>query len=126
MLSNEARTFLQRHVDSAELLDVLMILLREPEGNWTAQTLSVKIFSVPQAVQKRLDELVERGLAQEIADRPGAFRLSIADAYTRSCLDAVRVDYETNRAEVVNVLFRMKQDPISSFSQAFRLRSDGQ
>lgn len=124
MTSPEVRKFLATHVDSAETLDILMLLHREPQVSWTAKAVSDRVFSVPQAVQPKLDDLVRRGLAEERADEPGAYRLVLADATQAAALQAVRAAYDASRANVINVVFSQKTSPVQSFSNAFKLRGD--
>lgn len=124
MISPEVRSFLAKYVDSAELLDILMLMHREPDGNWTAESLSNKVFTVPQAAQKRLDELAVRGLVAERAGRPGSYVLQQSDPQLVRALAGVRAAYDESRANVINAVFSMKADPLKSFSDAFKLRGE--
>lgn len=123
MISSEVRGFLAKYVDSAELLDILMLMHREPDGNWTADSLSNKVFTVPQAAQKRLDELAARGLVAERPEQRGVYMLQSDPQVTRA-LAALRAAYDESRANVINAVFSMKADPLKSFSDAFKLRGE--
>lgn len=120
----EVRNFIARYIDSAELLDVLMLLHREPEGEWTAATVSSRVFSVPQAAQKRLEELAARGLATTDPHHPDRFVLSFEDPEVGRGVNKLRELYDKSRADVIGVVFSSKSDPIQSFSNAFKLRGD--
>lgn len=124
MISPQVREFLTDYIDSAELLDVLMLLVREPDKAWTPDTVSNRVFSVPQAAQQRLDELTVRGLVAERADTPGSYALSVRDDKLAETLAEVRQVYERNRADLITFVFSMKADPVKSFSNAFKLRRD--
>jgi hypothetical protein len=124
MITRAAREFLARCIDSAELLDILMVLASEPDLDWNATTLSSRIFTVPQAAAKRLNELVERDLAKERTDKPGCYRLEITDSATQAAVEDVRASYATSRAEVVGIVLSTRRDPLASFSDAFKLRSE--
>jgi hypothetical protein len=124
MISSEARAFLAKYIDSAELLDILMLLYREPEGIWTAEVVSNRVFTVPQAAEKRLEELQARGLAKTNPDHPGAFRLAVDDPKVAKGMTELRQAYETSRADVIGLVFSIKADPLQSFSNAFKLRGD--
>lgn len=120
----EVRNFIAKYIDSAELLDVLMLLHREPGGEWSPTTVSSRVFSVPQAAQRRLEELTARGLAANDPNHPDRYVLSIDDADTQRAVDALRGLYDKSRADVIGVVFSTKSDPIQSFSNAFKLRGD--
>jgi hypothetical protein len=57
-------------------------------------------------------------------DNPGAYELVFPDAETRDTLESIRQTYESNRADVVNIVFGLKKDPLASFSNAFNFRGD--
>ncbi len=124
MISSEVRTFLAEFIDSAESLDILMLIHAEPGADWTAETVSNRVFTVPQAATRRLEELKERGLLAEAPHRPGAYTAVIKDAQIRATLESVQTAYRENRADVINAVFSLKADPLKSFSNAFKLRSD--
>lgn len=124
MISREVREFLTQYISSAESLDVLMLLHREPAQLWTAESVSNRVFTVPQSAERRLEELKARGLVTESAEQSGSYALAKTDAAVSAVLSAVRAEYEKNRAEIMQIVFTNKADPIQSFSNAFKLRSD--
>lgn len=123
MLNRAAQEFLSNYIDSAEQIDVVMLMFRDPQAVWTADALSAAVFSVPQSIQRRLDELKQRGLVVERADQPDAYALRIDDAEQRAGLESLYAEYQRSRADVINAVFEMKRDPLKSFSNAFKFRS---
>jgi hypothetical protein len=124
MISAEVREFLAKYANSAELLDILMLLHREPDAVWTAESVSNRVFTVPQAAERRLEELVGHGLAKPRTDVPGAYILDAQHPAFKTVIPAVRAAYEASRAEVIGIVFNLRADPLQSFSNAFRLRGD--
>jgi hypothetical protein len=122
MLSAQAKGFLAKYVSSAELLDILMLLHREPEGVWTPESVSARVFTVPQAAERRLDELLAHRLIKARADHPGAFTVDTSDPELSAAMAAVRESYDASRAEVIGAVFDRNADPLQTFSDAFRLR----
>ena len=122
MISAAVHQFLADYVDSAELLDILMLLYSEPNEAWTPEKVSNRVFTVPQAAERRLEELKERGLAAEPAGKPGAYTLQSGDPQTTAVLAELRDAYKASRANVINAVFSMRSDPLKSFSNAFKLR----
>lgn len=124
MLIPAARALLRKHITSAETLDILMLLYHRPGETWTADSISKAVFTVPQAAELRLEELVSASLVRPRSDQPGAFLFHVSDSVDRAAIEALAEEYRTNRAAVVNLVFSRHRDSISSFSDAFKLRSD--
>ena len=124
MIKPDLRNFLAEYIDSAELLDVLMLFLRGGEETWTSESVANRVFSVPQAAEKRLQELVSRGLIAPRTDRPGAFQLQVRDPALNDTLDELKRAYQANRAEVLGLVFKLKANPLQNFADAFKLRGD--
>lgn len=124
MISPAVQKFLGEYVDSAELLDILMLLHGERDQVWSPETVSNRVFTVPQAAQRRLEELKTRGLVTEPPGRTGSYKLDLKDAQMAAVLDELRGVYKANRASVITAVFDMKTDPLKSFSNAFKLRGD--
>lgn len=124
MISSAVHQFLSEYVDSAELLDILMLLYGEPNETWTPDKVSNRVFTVPQAAERRLEELKARGLVVEPPGRPGSYTLQLSDPQLNAVLTELRTAYLESRANVINAVFSMKADPVQSFSNAFKLRGD--
>ena len=124
MVSASVRKFLEEYVDSAELLDILMLLFGEPEETWTPTQVSNRVFTVPQAAEKRLEELKDRGLVVERQDNPGAYAVDNRDPALNAVMTELREAYIKSRADVINIVFSIKADPLKSFSNAFKLRGN--
>jgi hypothetical protein len=124
MVSAPVRKFLEQYVDSAELLDILMLLFREQGETWTPEQVSNRVFTVPQAAEKRLDELKARGLVIERQDNPEAYAVNTRDPALLAVMTDLHEAYVKSRADVINFVFSIKADPLKSFSDAFKLRGN--
>jgi hypothetical protein len=124
MISKAAHEFLAKYVDSAELLDILMLLYGNADAVWTPESVSNRVFTVPQAAERRLEELKARGIVTDDPARPGAYKVDLNDQEVRDILPELLNVYRTNRADVINIVFRIKADPVKSFSNAFKLRGE--
>lgn len=124
MISASVSQFLSEYIDSAELLDILMLLHAQPTEVWTSENVSNRVFTVPQAAERRLEELESRGLVVEAAGQKGAYTLKTSDPKLNAVLTELRTAYVASRADVITAVFNMKADPLKSFSNAFKLRGD--
>jgi hypothetical protein len=123
-IPDEVQRFLAQHVSSPEELDALMLLYRERDRAWTAESLSQALFSVPQSAAVTLGRLQAEGLAALAGGDPPAWRYAAAGTAGER-VAALAGAYRTNRAAVIKHLFERRADPVRSLADAFRLRKDG-
>jgi len=124
MLSSAARFFVSEYIESAEMLDVLMLMHREPDRKWTATEVSEAVFTVPASATQRLAGLAFRGLVITTDDAPPRYVLSIPDDELRTTIRELDTAYRKNRAGVIGLVFENNADPLQSFTNAFRMRKD--
>lgn len=123
-IPEDVQQFITRNIESAEQLDVLVLLHAHPERAWTADELSQAIFSVPQSTARTLVALEARGYAARAGDQPPAWRAAAPPADEQR-IAALAAAYRSNRAGVIRYLFSAQPDPVRSLADAFRLRKDG-
>lgn len=121
-LTAEVREFVSEHVQSAEELDILLLLQREPERKWTALDVSKAIYTVPASATMRLERLVSEGLLSSSGGSDPAYSYSPASAQLGARVTALAAAYRTDRVSVIKLIFSRPADPVESFSEAFRLR----
>lgn len=122
-ITEDVQRFITGHIESAEQLDVLMLLHAQPGRTYSAEEASQAVFSVPQSVARSLERLEEHGLAAG-AGAPRAYRYAPGNAETDARVAAVAAAYRANRVEVVKLVFTPRADPVRSLADAFRLRKD--
>ena len=114
--------FIDDVVDSAETLQVLLLLRSHPDRAWTSEELAASAFSVARSVDGRLERLRALGYARADASAPGAVRFVPQDAAGTALLHAVEEAYRTQRVAVVNRIYARSADPLKSFADAFKIR----
>jgi hypothetical protein len=121
-LSPEIRQFVGRYIDSAEQLEILLLLYREPEREWAASEVSQAIYTVPASAIMRLEGLVASGFATSTGDGNPRYRYAPRSDELRADVEALAEAYAANRVEVIKLIFSKPPDPLKSFADAFRLR----
>jgi DNA-binding IclR family transcriptional regulator len=122
-ITEDVQRFITGHIESAEQLDLLMLLHAQQGRTWSAEEVSQAVFSVPQSVARSLERLAEHGLAAS-EGAPPAYRYAPGNAETDARVAAVAAAYRANRVEVVKLVFTPRADPVRSLADAFRLRKD--
>ena len=112
------RRFVADHIDSASLLDALLLLHAEPE-RWFApgDVASALKLREPQAVA-HLARLHAEGLAER---RDDAYRFA-SSAPDRACVDQLAELYARRRTTVVALIFGGPDPAVASLADAFRFR----
>lgn len=120
----EVEQLISRYLSSAEQLDILLLLHREPEKRWSAADVSKAIFTVPTSATLRLEELVRAGFLLSTGEGDPRYWYSPRPESLRSQVDALAASYLTDRVAVINRIFEKPVDPVRSFADAFRLRRE--
>jgi hypothetical protein len=121
-LSPAVREFIARHLDSAEQLEILLLLQREPEREWTAEETSRSVYTVPASALMRLERLVVDGFAVSSGGSNPTYRYGPATEERRRQVAELAAAYARDRVGVIKLLFGRPPDPLESFSEAFRLK----
>jgi hypothetical protein len=123
-ISQGVRAFVAQHIESAELLETLLLVHSGGEREWTPEEVARTIYTVPAGATRRLEQLVEMGLASSSGTMIPTYRFAPATAAQRGQVDELAAAYRANRVGVINLIYNRPPDPLRSFSDAFKLRSD--
>lgn len=124
-LSPEIQRFIAQHIDSAEQLEILLLLHREPEKEWTALDVSQAIYTVPASATMKLEGLVAGGFVTSNGGSDPRYRFAPGSAALREQVEVLAAAYRANRVAVIKLIFARPPDPLQSFADAFRLRGKG-
>ena len=122
----DVRELIHEHIDSVEQLEVLLLLHRRRERDWSAIEVSEELRTNSQSTGLRLEDLVQRGLIKP-GGRADAYEYGPRTAALDRAVEGVARDYEIRRVSVITLIFAKPLDRIRTFADAFRIRreSDG-
>jgi hypothetical protein len=123
-IPDEVRRFIAERIDSAELLEALLLIHSDQQREWSPEDVAGSIYTVPASATRRLEQLVEQGLAASNGTGNPRYRWSPADAALARQVDALAAAYRSDRVAVINLIYARPADPLRSFADAFRLRRD--
>jgi hypothetical protein len=121
-LPNEVRRFIAEHIDSAETLEILLFLQRNPEQGYTAEALSTAVYTVPAAALLRLEALVGQGFASTNGASNPEYRYAPATPELQRQVDLLAQEYRRSRVAVIQTIFETPRSPAQAMADAFRLR----
>lgn len=122
-ISEHVRAFVDQYIDSAELLETLLLLHSGGDREWTPEQVAQSIYTVPAGAIRRLEQLVEMGLVSSNGTMNPAYRFAPSTAALRGQVDDLAGAYKANRVGVINLIYDRAADPLRSFSDAFRVRN---
>lgn len=119
------RRFIEDHVDSVELIEVLLLLKREPERDWTADEVAARLYTSPRFVAHRLEALRASSVAVA-SERDGhpSYRYAARTGDLDRVVGDLETLYATRRTSIIALVFSRSTDKLKTFADAFRIRED--
>jgi hypothetical protein len=121
-LPDAVTRFLNRHIDSEEQLEVLLLLHRAAESAWTAEMVAAALYTQPTSAARRLAALHAGGLIDVVTGQPEAYRYVPDPGDGGELITAVADTYRERRVAVVTAIASKPMENVRAFSDAFRLR----
>jgi hypothetical protein len=118
------RAFVAQNIESAELLETLLLVHSAPGREWSPEEVARSIYSVPAAAIRRLEQLAALGLVSSNGAADPAYRYAPSTPALAEQVDALAAAYRANRVAVINLVYATPPDPLRSFADAFKLRKD--
>lgn len=129
-LPEAVQRLIGEHIDSVEQLEVLLLLRRQKDRPWCADTVARELRIAAASASERLVDLAHRGmLAPSEPDESSpegqeCFRYSPANPRLDEAVSALAAAYSERRVSVINLIFSKPTDRIRTFADAFRVRRD--
>ncbi|HET8625739.1 MAG TPA: hypothetical protein VFM14_19440 [Gemmatimonadales bacterium] len=121
-LPDDVIRFLNEHIDSVEQLEVLLLLHRAAESDWTAEMVAAALYTQLASASRRLEALFADGLIERAPGDREAYRY-VPDPADRGEMIATIADtYRERRVAVVTAIASKPMENVRAFSDAFRLR----
>jgi hypothetical protein len=122
---DHVRRFIEDHVDSVELIEVLLLLKREHGRDWTAEEVAARLYTSVRFAAHRLDALRASSLAS-MSEREGtpAYRFAPQTADLDRVVRDLEAHYAERRTSIVALIFSRSTDKLKTFADAFRIRED--
>jgi hypothetical protein len=124
-IPDHVKAFIADHIDSVEQIDVLFILRRNPEREWTAEDVSRQLYTTPRSAANRLEALRSSEVAMATdGTEQTSYRYAPRTADLRRTIDDLEEAYRSHRSTVTRLIFSKPSDKIRIFTDAFRVKGD--
>jgi hypothetical protein len=116
------RRFIADHVQSAELLEVLLLLFRTADRWWSAEGVAQELHMSPRSTANRLEDLASRRFLDARVAETVMFRYKpVSAALEAMVADLARLHSEAPM-EVARMVGARATEEILGFADAFRIR----
>jgi hypothetical protein len=118
------RQFIAERIESAELLETLLLVHSDAVREWSPDEVARSIYTVPASATRRLEQLVAMGLASSNGAADPRYRYRPSTEALRAQVEALADAYRKQRVAVINLIYAQPADPLRSFADAFKLRRE--
>jgi hypothetical protein len=121
-ISEELQQFIARYIHSVEQVEILCLLVENPDKTWRESEVFKRIQSSADSVRRNL-EYFATGLFLSGNQQNGYGFAPINAELKHLAIELVKT-YREKRVTVVESIYRGPTDPIRDFADAFRIRKD--
>lgn len=110
-------SFIRSHVNSVELLEVLLLLQQQRSRAWSGESVAAELRIQPRSATSRLETIQRLGAAKAVDG--SAFRF---DEKCPLCpvIEALAKAYQTHRVSIIQLIFsRPQHNGVEAFANAF-------
>lgn len=120
-IPDEVKAFVLEHIDSIEQLEILLVLFRQPQREFTPEEVCAELRISAQSCTDRLRDLHGRGLIERSDD--GRYQFGSDPARNRRVW-ALSQAYLERRVAMINLIFSKPTEKIRTFANAFKFRKE--
>lgn len=122
-ISERLRAFLQERLSSMDQIEVVLLLMHEPDRAWTAPEVASALGTPPQSAAMRLFLLASSGVILfEAGSGVPRYRFMATADEQEALLRELAGVYASDRGAILDVVEPGPRDPLRSFSDAFKLK----
>jgi hypothetical protein len=115
----DLRDFIVNEIGSIAELELLLLLLRDPQKAWSAQDAAKALYTADDATAALLENFRTRGFANADA---GRYTFAPRTPEQQQLIADLAQLYQTRRVTVINLIYAGPVQKLKSFADAFRLR----
>ena len=127
-LPNQIRKFIDEYIISVEQLEILILISRNPEKDFTVESVYTVILSSMASVEAWLNRFSEADLVKPIPARAKVYHFNSANALS-PVIDELARTYKAMPVRVIEAIYNKERprgnrglDPAQGFANSFRLR----
>lgn len=105
LISEKVKHFIFEHIDSVELLEVLLLFRLHQDKSWNSDSIAHELRSSENSVSTRLDALKRIGVIEVDSHKTGYCRYKREDDETKAILEELAETYKLRKQKVLELIF---------------------
>ena len=105
IVSEKIKQFIFEHIDSVELLEVLLFIRGQKDSKWNAEQIAQELRSSSKSVSTRLNSLVKIGLLENLPESKSLYQYKMASSDFEAILDELNETYKIRRQAIFELIF---------------------
>jgi DNA-binding MarR family transcriptional regulator len=122
-ISDTVLRFIEECIDSVPQLETLLMMMDDPQRDWTAAEIAGRVYITREDAVRVLDALRRRGMIAPL-EAGQAFRILLADEQRRALLEEVARSYRANLTRIATFIHEKPPASLKEFARAFTLKKD--
>lgn len=119
----EIYQFALRYLDSVEQLEILLLLFRNAEKDWSIDDVSREIRTSKTSTENRLGSLLLSGLVASRGEGESlTYRYMPASAELHHAVTAIEQEYKIRRIRIIDAIYAPPAEKMMNFVDAFKIR----
>ena len=123
-IPDDIKRFIFKSIDSIAQLEALLLLRRQPQEAWNAQTLAKRLYISEQETSRLLDHLYAEGFLRLTSAEPPLYCYHPQPDELGQMVDHLAEAYAKHLVPVTNLIHAKSRTRIQEFADAFKLRKD--
>jgi hypothetical protein len=124
-ISPTVKEFVRKHIDSVHALELLLLVRRYEERAWSSSELSRELYTSALSVEDNLRRFQNAFLVSAEPSANGQDKFRYAHGEHDGAVDELIEAYRHYRVRVIDTIFSKSSDSLKDFSNAFRLKREG-
>lgn len=123
-IPSSLRVFLERHVPSIWVLELLLFLREHADYEWDVLTLNRRLCGTVTSTQGYLDEFVAKKILTVNPSAPPRYRFNIDDSNLKETVDLLAQFCSRDRDKVIECIYSSSAKLITTFADAFIFKKE--
>jgi hypothetical protein len=122
-LSTAVRDLIVQHFDSAESVEIVMLLRKSATSFWGPNAVAQRLGIREDVATRKMSALAHQNILAA-AEQTHAFRYAPSDPQMAARIDALADAYANQRIAVINTIYAANLEKLRAFSSAFKFKKE--
>jgi hypothetical protein len=123
LIPDDIRQFIINKIDSVAELEGLLLFSRNPETDWSSESLAQRLYTGPEQTQDVLTHLYAEGFLAVREENPQTYFYQPNSPKLQEIVERIAEIYSKYLVPVTNLIHSKPQTKVQQFADAFKLRN---